>query len=162
LYSQYLLDVSIKEQFAAFRAGFMLVFNDRIIKIFNPQELELLTVGTPVVDLRALETATTYESYSPHDDVIKWLWSTVHSLSNEQQKKFLQFCTGTTRAPILGLGRARFCVQRSGGDDDADARMPVAHTCHSTLDLPPYSSIDILRKRLVWAIEESALGFGLV
>ena len=38
---------------------------------------------------------------------------------------------------------------------------PVAHTCFNLLDLPQYSDIDILRERLLVAIEHNQ-GFTIV
>ncbi len=34
-----------------------------------------------------------------------------------------------------------------------DISMPVAHTCFFTIDLPEYSSYDILYKKLLYAIK---------
>jgi hypothetical protein len=36
--------------------------------------------------------------------------------------------------------------------------LPCAHTCSTTIDLPDYNNIDILRKKLVIAITEGREG----
>jgi ubiquitin-protein ligase E3 A len=48
-------------------------------------------------------------------------------------------------------------VSRNGDDD---SRLPSAHTCFNHLLLPDYSSIDVMRQKLRYAIEQ-AEGFGL-
>lgn len=35
---------------------------------------------------------------------------------------------------------------------DDDGRLPVAHTCFNTLDLPGYTSKEVLEKKLMQAI----------
>ena len=91
------------------------------------------------------------------------------------QARLLQFCTGSTRVPIEGFqnlqgsdGPRQFCIQKVGrraAREAADAaqiddglRLPSAHTCFNRLDLPVYSSGDILARRLVAAME-NAQGF---
>jgi len=162
LYVQFILCDSIAAQFEAFCQGFYLVCNERLIKqLFHPRELELLTIGSPVLDFHELERVTVYgEGYTAKTPVVRWFWDTVHSLDAEYKRKFLQFCTGTTRAPIQGLGHIKFAIQRSGTPDTADTRLPVAHVCVNLLDLPPYSSLEVLRARLLVAICETD-GFGL-
>ena len=50
----------------------------------------------------------------------------------------------------------KFCIH-SGGEVD---RLPTASTCMNLLKLPIYNSIELLRKRLIYAIEAEA-GFEL-
>jgi E3 ubiquitin-protein ligase HUWE1 len=39
--------------------------------------------------------------------------------------------------------------------------LPCAHTCFNQLDLPEYTSEDQLREKLLLAMREGAIGFGL-
>ena len=38
-------------------------------------------------------------------------------------------------------------------------QLPVAHTCYNQIDLPEYSTKEMLEEKLLWAIKE-AQGFG--
>ena len=38
-------------------------------------------------------------------------------------------------------------------------QLPVAHTCYNQIDLPEYSTKEMLEEKLFWAIKE-AQGFG--
>ena len=79
-------------------------------------------------------------------------------MTEEQQKRFLAFCTGSDRAPILGLGSVRLYIGRHGEDSD---RLPSAHTCFNHLLIPEYSDKDKLKQKLLLAIN-NAEGFGLM
>jgi ubiquitin-protein ligase E3 A len=107
------------------------------------EELEKLICGSKVLDFYAFQKATKYvDGYTEESPQCKWLWEIIHELSPEDQKKFLTFCTGSDRAPILGLGSMRLYIGRHGEDSE---RLPSAHTCFNHLLIPEYSSKDKLR-----------------
>lgn len=99
------------------------------------------------------------DGYTADHQVAKWLWEIVlEDFNDEQRKKFLAFCTGSDRAPILGLGTVRLYVGRHGEDSD---QLPSSHTCFNHLLIPEYSSKDKLKQKLLLAINNSE-GFGLM
>lgn len=63
-------------------------------------------------------------------------------MTDEQRKQFLQFTTGSDRAPVNGLKNLPINIGRHGPDTD---RLPTAHTCFNHLLIPEYSSKDKLR-----------------
>ena len=66
------------------------------------------------------------------------------------------------RSPIDGLAEMNFVISKTGTADDesTDFRLPSAHTCFNHMLLPPYSTIDVLRTKLKYAMSHSE-GFGL-
>eukprot|EP01043_Picozoa_sp_COSAG02_P029877 COSAG02_NODE_1879_length_10557_cov_2.360976_5_plen_1465_part_01 len=87
-----------------------------------------------------------------------------------QRAAFLEFVTARPRLPSGGL-HALPCTIRvqdpgSGGSGstqrDIDQRLPTAHTCSLTLDLPSYSNKEILKQRLERALALMAEYEGLV
>lgn len=68
------------------------------------------------------------------------------------------FLTGSDRIPILGMKSLKFIIQPTGGGDNY---LPVAHTCFNLLDLPKYTNKDILKTKIVQAIDHYE-GFSLV
>eukprot|EP00871_Galdieria_phlegrea_P003686 jgi/Galph1/4318/GphlegSOOS_G2983.1 len=157
-YIEYLTDVSIHSQFDAFSKGFFWMLSGPALKIFRPDELEVLVCGQRHLDFEALERVTVYEGrFSQETPIVKWFWEIVHEMTLEEKLHLLSFVTGSDRAPVGGLGRLRFVIQRAGSDTD---RLPTAHTCFNVLLLPEYSSKDKLRDRLLTAIK-NAQGFGL-
>uniref|UniRef100_A0A8C7XGT0 Ubiquitin-protein ligase E3A n=1 Tax=Oryzias sinensis TaxID=183150 RepID=A0A8C7XGT0_9TELE len=159
-YSDYILNKSVEKQFKAFRRGFHMVTNESPLKyLFRPEEIELLICGSRNLDFLALEETTEYDGgYNRDSRIIKDFWETLHSFGEEQKRLFLQFTTGTDRAPVGGLGKLKMIIAKNGPDTD---RLPTSHTCFNVLLLPEYSSKDKLRERLLKAITY-AKGFGML
>lgn len=158
-YVTWLLVDSIQPQWDSFQTGLMRVMEDSSLDLFLPEELELLVVGTPELDFEALEANAKYEGgYDQDSEVVKNFWKFVKEASPEAQKKLLKFATASTNAPIGGLGKMKFVVQRAGPDS---LNLPTSHTCFNTLLLPDYGSdYEKLKNLLGRAILECE-GFGL-
>ena len=88
---------------------------------------------------------------------MRWFWSIVREYPLEKKKLLLSFVTGAHRAPLGGLGKMRFLIQRDGAAD----KLPTSHTCFNALLLPEYKSKELLAKNLDIAIHNSK-GFGLI
>lgn len=84
-------------------------------------------------------------------------WNTVESFSEEQRRKFAVFVSSSARAPLKGWSDFGLHVQKNGTGDE---RLPTAYTCFHMLLLPMYTSTELLRTRLLHAIDETQ-GFGL-
>lgn len=158
LYVDWVLNESFRLSFEAFRRGFLKICGGEVLKFFRAEELELLVCGNPVLDFYDLERACIYEDgYTKDSRTCQMLWRVLHSLSEDQKKKFLFFVTGSDRAPINGLGSMRFVISRNGPDSD---RLMTAHTCFNHLLLPEYTGEKKIRDMLLLAINNSE-GFGL-
>ncbi|XP_013919898.1 PREDICTED: ubiquitin-protein ligase E3A isoform X1 [Thamnophis sirtalis] len=160
LYSDYILNKSVEKQFKAFRRGFHMVTNESPLKyLFRPEEIELLICGSRNLDFQALEETTEYDGgYTRDSLIIREFWEIVHSFTDEQKRLFLQFTTGTDRAPVGGLGKLKMIIAKNGPDTE---RLPTSHTCFNVLLLPEYSSKEKLKERLLKAITY-AKGFGML
>ena len=55
-------------------------------------------------------------------------------------------------------GPQRFSIHRA----EQGERLPTAHTCFNQLDLPEYSTEEMLKAKLAQAISEAHEGFGFV
>ncbi|KAH9949004.1 hypothetical protein B0H21DRAFT_198859 [Amylocystis lapponica] len=164
LSAQYRLYSSIKDQIESLVAGFYEIIPKDLVTIFNEQELELLISGTPDIDVDEWRGATEYSGYTSSDPVVVWWWRALKSFNREERAKVLSFATGTSRVPLGGFvelqgvqGVQRFSIHRAYGDTD---RLPQAHTCFNQIDLPQYSSYEMLRQQLLLAINEGGEGFG--
>ncbi|XP_056132786.1 ubiquitin-protein ligase E3A [Lampris incognitus] len=160
LYAEYTLNTSVERQFKAFKKGFHMVTNESpLTYLFRPEEVELLICGSRNLDFEALEKSTDYDGgYNKDCQVIKDFWEIIHSFGEEQRKLFLQFTTGTDRAPVGGLGKLKMIIAKNGSDTD---RLPTSHTCFNVLLLPEYSSKEKMKERLLKAITY-AKGFGML
>ncbi|KAK9518844.1 hypothetical protein VZT92_021613 [Zoarces viviparus] len=160
MYADYILNKSVESQFKAFKKGFLMVTKESPLKyLFRPEEVEMLICGSRKLDFEALEKTTEYDGgYSKDSQIIRDFWETIHSFGEEQKRLFLQFTTGTDRAPVGGLGKLKMIIAKNGSDTD---RLPTSHTCFNALLLPEYSCKDKLRERLLKAITY-AKGFGML
>lgn len=147
----------VKEQMAAFKEGFDEVVPLTLLKVFDEGELELLLGGIGQIDVRDWKRNTEYKGdYYENHKVIQWFWRLVLSFNNEMRARLLQFVTGTSRVPMNGFkelygsnGPKRFTIEQWGAQD----AFPRAHTCFNRIDLPPYTSYEQLREKVVGAIE---------
>ncbi|KAK7057165.1 hypothetical protein R3P38DRAFT_3252330 [Favolaschia claudopus] len=163
LSAQYRLYSSIKDQIESLSNGFYEIIPKELITIFNEQELELLISGTPDIDVDEWRAATEYNGYTSSDPNIVWWWRALKSFNRDERAKVLSFATGTSKVPLGGFtdlqgvqGVQRFSIHRAYGESD---RLPQAHTCFNQIDLPQYSSYEMLRQQLLLAIIEGGEGF---
>ncbi|XP_074647680.1 putative E3 ubiquitin-protein ligase HERC4 isoform X2 [Tubulanus polymorphus] len=158
-YIDYVFNKSVREPFQRFAEGFMMVIGGRVLEFFHAQELQAMVVGNENYDFSELEANCEYkgEFYTRHPS-IRMFWEVFHELPLESKRKFLLFLTGSDRIPILGMNAVKIHIQCVGGGEDY---LPVAHTCFNLLDLPKYSNKEILRTKLLQAIEHTE-GFGIV
>ncbi|KAF9460708.1 hypothetical protein BDZ94DRAFT_1323842 [Collybia nuda] len=163
LSAQYRLHSSIKNQIESLSNGFYEIIPKDLITIFNEQELELLISGTPDIDVDEWRAATEYSGYNSSDPNIVWWWRALKSFNRDERAKVLSFATGTSRVPLSGFvdlqgvqGVQRFSIHKAYGASD---RLPQAHTCFNQIDLPQYTSYEMLRQQLLLAINEGGEGF---
>ncbi|CAF0974051.1 unnamed protein product [Adineta ricciae] len=160
LYIDYIFNKSCEKQFQAFSHGFRRVINSKPLELFYPDELMSFVVGNNTYDWNEFQKKTEYKGeYHANHHVIQWFWQVFHKLDEKDKKKFLLFLTGSDRVPVFGWSQTLpMTIQRSHSDD---IHLPVSHTCFNILDLPSYSSKEILKSKLLEAIQHNQ-GFNLV
>lgn len=114
-------------------------------------------------DVDLLERSTRYSGYTRHDACIAYFWSMLrHRFNDQQRSDFLTFVHGRSRLPTSTqeIEQVPFTVMRPANSRTAhltqvqiDKQMPMAHTCGFALELPSYSSLDIMTDRLLYAIQ---------
>ncbi|TYZ61267.1 hypothetical protein PybrP1_009568 [[Pythium] brassicae (nom. inval.)] len=125
------------------------------LTLFTWRELLTLVCGKATVDVELLRRRTIYgdgcQAADPH---IAFFWDVLGEFSDEQKSSFLRFVWGRSRLPthaadftqdfkISGLPKAL---------GRADVYLPIAHTCFFSIDLPVYSSREVMRDKLLYAI----------
>ncbi|TMS05535.1 NEDD4-like E3 ubiquitin-protein ligase WWP2 [Larimichthys crocea] len=152
----------VEEQTKAFLDGFNEVVPLEWLRYFDEKELELMLCGMQEIDLADWQKNTIYRHYTKNSKQIQWFWQVVKEMDNEKRIRLLQFVTGTCRLPVGGFaeligsnGPQKFCIDKVG----KETWLPRSHTCFNRLDLPPYRSLEQLREKLMFAIEETE-GFG--
>ena len=113
-----------------FRTGFERMVNTSILKAsLDSEELQALICGQQELNFKDLQETVHYGGgFAPETIQIKWFWVIVlDEFDDEKRRRFLNFSTGSNRAPIAGLKSLKFYIIQEGGDDDQ--KLPSSHTC---------------------------------
>ncbi|ELW70193.1 putative E3 ubiquitin-protein ligase HERC3 [Tupaia chinensis] len=157
-YVNYVFQISVHEWYTAFSSGFLKVCGGKVLELFQPSELRAMMVGNSNYNWEELEETAIYKGdYSATHPTVKLFWETFHEFPLEKKKKFLLFLTGSDRIPIYGMASLQIVIQSTASGEEY---LPVAHTCYNLLDLPKYSSKEILSARLTQALDNYE-GFSL-
>ncbi|XP_051982240.1 probable E3 ubiquitin-protein ligase HERC3 [Xyrauchen texanus] len=151
MYVDFVFNKSVKDQFEQFSIGFFEGCPLNAWRMFHPEELRELFRGCPTYEWNALRQCATYEHCSPSDELITNFWTVFFEFLDEQRKKFLFFMYGTDRVPPGGLSKRSLKIVKLN-HPEPDDRFPEAQACFGILHLPKYSNIDILRNKLIHAI----------
>ena len=96
------------------------------------------------------------------DESRDWLFKIITDMSAEEKAMFLLFVTGSSAVPASGFANMSRPITIVGSRRGPDA-LPVSHTCFNVLEMPEYSSQDMMKERLLYAIRNSgAVDFGFV
>lgn len=159
-YIRWLTDVSIKPQYEAFEKGFFTIVDRVSLSIFDAEGLQSLIEGEQDIDIQELRRHVEirgFEHQSPH---IEEFWRTVEGYDLEMRKKLLEFVTASDRVPVGGVRGLTFIIQKNGGGDEEDKKLPTAYTCFGILLLPEYADVKAVGEKLTVAVQ-NAKGFGM-
>jgi hypothetical protein len=151
----------LRESSAAFRAfkdGLSVVLPVELLPLFTAAELELMISGSRSVDIKLLQQCTEYDNLKPDSDLVRNFWSVLESMDDEDRTLFLRFVWARSRMPASAQDLPmNFKLQAAAAPSKgkADDYLPHAQTCFFSLSLPSYSSRDVLREKLLYAISNS-------
>ncbi|XP_032434396.1 probable E3 ubiquitin-protein ligase HERC3 [Xiphophorus hellerii] len=152
----YVFNTSVEVVFYEFKRGFFQVCDRDLVRHFTPQELQETLVGKDFCDWEKLKQNTVYEGeYNADHPIIQMFWEVFDELKENQKNTFLWFVTGFERVPILGLDKIKMIIKVESIKDDQ--YYPATHTCSSTLELPLYSSKDIMQAKLTEALSNKRI-----
>ena len=175
LVAHQLLNVQSDKAVKAFLRGFRDLIPAPWVRLFAAHELQKIISGDDSrLDVASFKATMQYAAgYHPSQPIVQWFWEIVENdLTPEQQCKLLKFMTSCSRQPLLGFNSLEPapCVQQIRLPDSlflqepADilkkAPLPTASTCMNLLKLPNYRSKELMRVKLIAAIEAGA-GFEL-
>ena len=88
-------------------------------------------------------------------------WQAVENMTNEQQRRLLFFWTWVKYLPsdgFSGLGCSKLLIFRASSSRD---HLPTSQTCFYHLNLPAYTSLSMMQRRLHMIVQEHvSSGFG--
>ncbi|TNV74890.1 hypothetical protein FGO68_gene13970 [Halteria grandinella] len=134
------------------KEGISLIIPESVLFFMTWQDVDMRSTGAKTVDISTLKSITIYDTCKEDSPVVVMFWKVFATLNEDQRSKYLKFVWGRSRLPVNldGLNR-KHCIEyfKSRAKDS----LPISHTCFFRIDLPDYSSEEILRKRLLYAIE---------
>lgn len=159
------LNAGILRQVEAFRSGFNQVFPIKYLQIFTEEELERLLCGErDSWDFNELLEKIKFDhGYTASSPPIINLLEILRQFNHEQRRAFLQFTTGAPHLPLGGLAalNPKLTIVRKHCSKWVDEDLPSVMTCANYLKLPPYSSKERMKEKLLYAITEGQGSFHL-
>jgi hypothetical protein len=140
---------------------------DRLADLMSPQDFSNLLSGEPNIDVDDWEKNTKYAGgFTKESPQIEWFWKIVRKYDQKDREKLLHFATGSRRPPVGGFaylmgfagGLHKFTVHGVKSEKDMN-RLPTAHACICTIDMPAYPSLECLEERLRVVLIHGSKGF---
>merc|ERR1712054_216741 len=142
-----------------FREGMSGVLPIELLPIFTPIELQQIVSGNSLVDTKLLRACTEYEDIDPDSTLVSNFWEVLDEFSDEDKTQFLRFVWARSRMPAssqdLPMNFKLQAMHASEAVASPDGYMPHAQTCFFSLSLPKYTTKEILREKLLYAIYNS-------
>lgn len=139
-------------QISAIRRGLFSIVTERATQLLTWMELERLICGHVEIDLEILKRHTEYRGYHVKNSTIRYFWKVLESFSHEQRSRFIRFAWGRSRLPRGAQWSHHLTITRLNSRNGENI-LPVAHTCFFEVELPPYKSEEMMRKRLLTTIQ---------
>lgn len=139
-----------------FAEGMSSVMPVELLTLFTGEQLRDILCGNPDIDIELLRRVVEYEGYNEEDQVISFLWDVLREMTTSERKLFLQFVWARNRLPLKEADfDAPFRIQKDTKcvKEGEDFPLPSASTCFFSLMLPEYPSKEMLKEKLLFAIE---------
>ena len=121
----------------------------QLLNLFTWKQIETLVCGAPEIDVERLKSNTSYGDYNETHRVIIMFWEVLTEMTNDERVMFLRFVWGRSRLPATGTFK-QFTIERYHSETP-DKYLPISHTCFFSIELPEYTSKDIMRAKILYA-----------
>eukprot|EP01119_Soliformovum_irregulare_P015716 TRINITY_DN445_c5_g1_i2.p1 TRINITY_DN445_c5_g1~~TRINITY_DN445_c5_g1_i2.p1 ORF type:complete len:227 (+),score=60.13 TRINITY_DN445_c5_g1_i2:116-796(+) len=137
-------------QLLALREGVRAALGEGV-NFMTGEEMERIICGNPDFTVELLKKGSSIRCCP---SIAEMFWKTIAEITPEERSLFLKFVWGRTRLPAnFGTSESRFIfIMTEWHVDKPDTKLPAAHTCFFTIDLPKYSTQEIMKEKLLYAI----------
>lgn len=140
----------------AIKVGLGAIVPLHTLSLYTADEFETLICGKKEFNVSLLRGNTNYSGCNASDEHIQFFWQVLNELSEEDKEMFLKFVWGRSRLPLTADEFSRpfkiTTLSPSSNGTTLDQLLPKSHTCFFQLDLPRYTSAEILKTKLLFAI----------
>jgi hypothetical protein len=150
---------SIEPQMMSIVYGIYEVLPFGRLRYLTIEEVYGILRGQPLIDRENLKASTEYQPPEIQESPqIEWFWEIVNSFTESQMRDFTKFVSGSSNPPIhnfSGYIGNRKWLQVSLQEGLLVDQVPLAQTCFVQIRVPRYTSSEIMRERLIFAIENA-------
>ena len=139
-------------QIDSIRNGLEQVIPVGILKLISWNELEMLVCGKPILDIELLKENTLYRGCNESDEIVQYFWKCLEEFTAEERAMYLRFVWGRSRLPLTSKDFPMKHRVEMLHHSNPDVALPQSHTCFFSLEIPKYSSYEILHDKLKYAI----------
>ncbi|CAF3952910.1 unnamed protein product, partial [Rotaria sordida] len=152
-YRQYRIN-EFYRQIEFIRQGLYSVIPLGDLTLYTAHELEEAVCGKVYIDIEMLKRHTDYDGDHESSPRIQQFWSVLSDMFSEEQKRlFLLFVWGRSTLPYSDKDfSTNFTIARLEISGNVDEALPKSYTCVFTLQLPAYSTKEVMYERLNYAI----------
>lgn len=171
---EWTLVTGVQQQLESFKEGFESLLPITCLQQFYPEELERLFCGSGYHEWteKILNECTRCDhGYTHESKAVKNLFEIMCGFNESEQRQFLQFITGSPRLPVGGLRslvppltivrKTTDSSDTSSSASNVDIYLPSVMTCVNYLKLPEYTTVEIMKEKLVKAMQDGQLSFHL-
>ncbi|KAA6377547.1 MAG: putative E3 ubiquitin-protein ligase HERC1 [Streblomastix strix] len=145
------------------QSGLFQLIPGEILLLATGSELEFLVCGEPTISVEDLKRIVQF-NFGSQSQLKEMFWEMLKKMTSKQRQLFLRFVTGRSRMshlpqstdhshPISSDLQLKVDLMGMRGSRGSwDQILPASHTCYQSLELPQYSSADIILERIVYAI----------
>jgi other hect domain ubiquitin protein ligase E3 len=146
-----------EQQLQLVRRGMCALVPEQLLLLFGSAHLEQRVCGRPFVDVALLRRHTEYAPGVKESDAhIGFFWRVLEEWSHEERRRFIKFAWAQERLPSTdeefkqGGHTIRLLIKEKAVEagKSADHIFPKADTCFFNLELPRYSSLEVMREKL--------------
>lgn len=149
-----------KPQVDAMLRGIGKIVPVQLLQLCVWTELQQWICGSLEIDIKLLKRHTRYSSGMTPEEFphLETFWKVLASFSEENKRRFINFAWGQDTLPVddaeFDRTHTRLLIKAPPQNEEInqDALLPKADTCFFNIELPVYSSEEIMREKLLLAI----------
>ncbi len=135
------------QQVEAMREGLLSVIPELALALLTADELELRVCGKADYTVAELREGASFEGLTSEDRRVGFLWTALEDATPLQRRLFLRFVSGRERMPV----KLRILPMVTQGDPNSV--LPRAATCFFAIEIPDYSTPEVMKEKLYYSIE---------
>ena len=156
-----------QEKLECIRAGYTSILDEEYFVSLLPVDMDNMLYGMraePWTIEELSKNCVVSGGLNLETPIVKYLFQVLTSFTYEEQKDFLKLVTGTPNLPVGGLyclkPRLTFKTFRDHiNENKPNSYLPIVRTCFHLIYVPKYTSIDILKSKLMMVIREGRDAF---